>query len=276
MDLLHKIPKLRWLPVRHWYDLRRLMRLNARVRDPRDGLVYRFRCDSFQSYQRARTFLAKEPDTIEWIDSHLRPDDIFLDIGANIGIFTLYVAKRLSAAGQVYACEPHLPSATQLLQNVAANGLGDRVSVLSIAASGEDGFTPFLYRRWREGASGSQLNVTGGPGLANPAGIELKYGLTVDTMIEQGVIRPPNLVKIDTDGIELPIVRGMAKLLGSPQRPRSMLVEVQKGEFQAQKAQMEGFGYRLTGTQAAGRWLRLQQRGASLDDIAFNAFFEPA
>lgn len=94
MELLHKIPKLRWLPVRHWYDLRNAMRLSARVRDPVDGLVYRSECDSFESYQRARTFLGKEPETIAWLRKSLRPSDVFLDIGANIGIFSIFAGKH--------------------------------------------------------------------------------------------------------------------------------------------------------------------------------------
>lgn len=275
MELLHKLPKLRWLPVRHWYDLRNLMRLHARVRDPSDGQVYRFHSDSFEAHQRARTFLGKEPDTINWLNKNLKPDDVFLDIGANIGIFSLYVAKHLSGSGHVYACEPHLPTAAQLLRNVALNGLGDRVSVLSIAASGSDGFAPFHYKRWREGASGSQLAIEGGPGMERPAGTELKYGLTIDSMVSQGVIRPPNLVKIDTDGIEIPIVRGMAKLLQSPQRPRSLMVEVQTGEYRIQTEQMAEFGYRMAAAEASGKYLRMQQQGAPLEDIAFNGFFEP-
>lgn len=275
---MHKIPKLRWLPARHWYDLRRAMGFSTSVRDPVDGKVYRFQCDSFESYQRARTFLGKEPATIDWLRSSLQPDDVFLDIGANIGIFSLFAAAHISNAGHVYACEPHLPTASQLIRNMAMNNFGDRMSVLSIAASGQNGFTPFHYKRWREGASGSQLEIEGNPALATTraVGAELKYGLTVDAMVEQGVIRAPNLIKIDTDGIEIPITRGMEKLLRSDRRPRSLLIEIQKGEYDEQVAFMTGCGYRLTGNHLDGKYRRQHERGASLMDVAFNAVFEPA
>ena len=223
MELLHKIPKLRWLPVRHWYDLRQAMGFSARVRDPVDGKLYRFRCDSFESYQRARTFLGKEPKTIDWLRGALRPDDVFLDIGANIGIFSIFAGKHIGPEGHVYACEPHLPTTAELIRNMSLNEFGARASVLSVAASGADGFFPFHYKRWRQGASGSQLTIDGNPALSSTRsiGVELKYGLTVDSMVAQGVIRPPNLIKIDTDGIEIPITRGMEKLLRSDRRPRS-------------------------------------------------------
>ncbi|GIX14444.1 MAG: hypothetical protein KatS3mg118_2403 [Paracoccaceae bacterium] len=273
--VLARIAKLRWLPARHWYDLRQLMRLPARVRDPADGRLYRFHGDSFEAWQRGRSFLAKEPQTIGWLRG-LAEGDVFLDIGANIGIFSLFAAHRVGEAGHVYAFEPHLPTAVQLLHNVALNGLGARITVLSIAASGRDGFAPFLYKRLREGASGSQLAIPGHPVMTRQEGAELKYGLTVDSMVAQGVIRPPTHVKIDTDGIELQITRGMAGLLGRPDRPRAILVEVQPGELDAQRDFMAGHGYRLAEAHTVGKWQRLRDRGTPLGQLAFNALFLPA
>lgn len=275
LELLHKIAKLRWLPVRHWYDLRSFMRLVARVRDPVDGVNYRFEADSFEAYQRGRLFLEKEPQTIDWLRTWLRPSDVFLDIGANIGIFSIFAGKHIGPEGHVYACEPHLPTATQLLQNISANDLGDRVSVLSIAASGEDGYAPFLYKRWRHGASGSQLAIEGGPGMARAVGAELKTALTIDTMVERGIIRPPDLIKIDTGGIEIPITRGMERLLRSPRRPRALLIEIQEGEHQPQVEFMQSCGYRMSETHPVGKWKRRLDAGATLNEIAFNALFTP-
>lgn len=275
MDVLQKIAKLRWLPVRHWYDLRGLMQLSARVRDTADGISYRFEADSFEAYQRGRLFLGKEPETISWLRSTLHPSDVFLDIGANIGIFSIFAGKHIGPEGHVYACEPHLPTAAQLLQNISANDLGDRVSVLSIAASGSDGFTPFIYKRWRPGASGSQLAIDGGPGMTRSVGAELKTALTIDSMVERGVIRPPHLIKIDTDGIEIPITRGMEKLLRSSQRPRCLLIEIQEGEYDQQVEFMASCGYGVYEKHPVGKWKRKLEAGASLNEIAFNALFAP-
>jgi FkbM family methyltransferase len=276
VELLHKLPKLRWLPARHWYDLRNVMRLSARVRDKADGQVYRFAGDSFEAYQRGCGFLEKEPETIAWLRAAVRPDDVFLDVGANVGIFSIFAGKRVGPEGHVYACEPHLPTASQLLQNIGLNGLQDRVSVLSIAVSGEDGYLPFRYKRWRQGASGSQLGVAGGPALDKPVGVELKAALTIDSMIARGVIRRPTLIKVDTDGIEIPITRGMETLLRSPQKPRGLLIEIQQGEYAPQLAFLESCGYRLAATHLVGKWRRQHEAGAPLDQLAFNALFEPA
>ncbi|MDX5360585.1 MAG: FkbM family methyltransferase [Alphaproteobacteria bacterium] len=276
MYILRKLAKVRWLPARYWFYARQAMRFRVRQRDPVDGTTYRFVADSLFSYQRAKEFLGKEPETINWIRTHLREDDVFLDIGANVGTFTVFVGKHLGPDGHVFACEPHLPTASQLLQNIAANGLQDRVTVLSIAASGEDSFVNFKYKRWREGASGSQLDVAGSPEMQRHVGNELKCGMRVDTMIAQGIIRAPNLVKIDTDGIEIPITAGMKNLLTGPDRPRSVLCEIQVGDFQTQCAYMESVGYRLVDTHVVGKWKEKQDKGASLDELAFNAIYEPA
>jgi len=274
LEALRKLAKIRWLPARHWYDLRDLMRLSARVRDPADGRLYRFHGDSFEAWQRGRTFLGKEPGTIAWLRGELREGDVFLDIGANIGIFSIFAAARVGDTGQVYAVEPHLPTATQLLRNVALNGMGSRVTVLTIAAAEADGFAPFHYKRFREGASGSQLAIDGSPDMEMQAGRELKYAMSIDSMVDAGVIRPPDLIKIDTDGIEIPITRGMAGLLGR-QGPRGVLVEIQPGEYAAQTGYMESKGYRMAEAQPVGKWLRRHRRGAPLDELAFNALFRP-
>jgi len=221
------------------------------------------------------TFLEKEPRTIKWLRETLKPSDVFLDIGANIGIFSILAGKHIGQNGHVFACEPHLPNAAQLLQNISANGLGDRVSVLAIAASGEDGFNPFRYKRWRSGASGSQLGVTGSPAMERSVGTELKAALTIDSMVEKGVIRSPDLIKIDTDGIEIPITRGMERLLRSSRRPRGLLIEIQQGEYQPQIEFLANCGYALAETHIVGKWKRKLDAGAMLEEIAFNALFIP-
>lgn len=267
MGVLQKLTKqLRWAPARYWFYLREGMTSAVSVRDPADGQTYKFHADSLHAFQRGKEFLNKEPKTIEWLKKNVRPNDVMLDIGANVGTFSIYAAKHMSSEGRVYACEPHLPTAVQLLQNVAANGVNDRVSVVSVAASNVDGFFPFKYKRWRQGASGSQLAVEGGIDLQNNVGTELKSAMRIDSMVEKGLIRTPNLVKIDTDGLEIPIVEGMKGILQGSNRPRSLLVEIQPGELDAQTKLMTSCGYRL----AEKHQLTADGQGA------FNAVFEPA
>ena len=96
-----------------------------------------------------------------------------------------------------------------------------------------------------------------------------------DSMIAQGEIRSPDLIKIDTDGIEIQIVTGMKILLSGQQKPRSVLVEVQRGELQTQREFMRACGYSLVEGHLIGRWKRVFQRGQPLEELTLNAVFEP-
>jgi hypothetical protein len=100
--------------------------------------------------------------------------------------------------------------------------------------------------------------------------------MRIDTMIERGIIPPPNLIKIDTDGLEIPIVKGMKELLCSKDRPRSILVEVERGQLDEQLAFLTECGYEMT-----GHWLPQQAKlqfeaGKPLQELPHNAIFSRA
>ena len=270
MKFIRKIIKLKWLPIRYWFYIRQAMMLKVRRKDPLNQTTYKFVAGSLHSYQRAIEALSKEPETLNWLRDSLKPDDTFLDIGANVGTFTIFAATQISNGGHVYACEPHLPTAVQLLQNIALNNLEHRVSVLSIATSDQDKFVPFRYKRWREGASGSQLSLAGAPTLENPVGVELKPSYCVDTLIELNAISSPNLIKIDTDGTELHILRGMEKLLKGTIKPRSVLVEAQIGESEQQEQFMATCGYKIVARHVEGKF----RSGTNFHELAHNAIYE--
>src|ERR1051325_5936164 len=69
---------------------------------------------------RALTILTKQPATIQWIDSFL-PNSVFWDVGANVGVYTLYAARR--GAAQVVAFEPAAVNYFLLAAHCEANGL---------------------------------------------------------------------------------------------------------------------------------------------------------
>ena len=48
----------------------------------------------------------KEPDTVEWINRYVKPGDVFYDIGANLGLYSILAAKLLQGRGKVYRFEP--------------------------------------------------------------------------------------------------------------------------------------------------------------------------
>lgn len=164
---------------------------------------------------RISTLYTKEPGTVAWIKAEVQPDDVFYDVGANIGCYTLLAAKRLGPTGHVIAFEPHIGSAASLLANASANGLQPKITLLTCALHDESTFLTFNYQHTGAGSSASQLGHTRtetGEEFA-PAATELKYGVTVDSLVAAGALPDPTLVKIDVDGNELLVLHGMEKTL---------------------------------------------------------------
>jgi hypothetical protein len=81
---------------------------------------------------RANSILLKEPDTIQWID-RFEPSDVFWDVGANVGIFSLYAASRREV--KVLAFEPSADNYMVLCRNVEINAL-ERFVPYCIALTG--------------------------------------------------------------------------------------------------------------------------------------------
>lgn len=73
--------------------------------------------DHLRTLKRAKTYSIKEPDTLDWIDS-FEPDSCYFDIGANIGQYSLYPAKKYGDKIQVYAFEPQSNNYYVLNKNI--------------------------------------------------------------------------------------------------------------------------------------------------------------
>ena len=69
---------------------------------------------------RVDRIMGKEPETINWING-FKKNSIFFDIGANIGIYTLYSAVKIG--NTVYSFEPHSVNYKNLLDSISLNGL---------------------------------------------------------------------------------------------------------------------------------------------------------
>jgi FkbM family methyltransferase len=256
---------------------RRLVESEVAVVD--GSRTYRFVCLTNAEEARARSILAKEPGTVAWLESALRPSDVFFDIGANIGVFTVFAGCRLGPDGCVYAFEPHTPNACALLHNILANRLCENARVVTAALSQRNEFRAFNYRSLHRGTSASQFGRTlDEEGAAFvPATSEIKYGCTVDRLVEQGIVRPPDLVKIDVDGLEHEILIGMLSVLSASRRPRHVQIEVGALTAGPVRDLMTGAGYRLQQRHWSGPNARRAAAAADADSVyPCNLIFAPA
>ena len=239
------------------------------------GERYSFRCAGHAEFVRVYTMLEREQGTVEWLRREVRPDDVVYDVGANIGAFTLVAARRIET-GLVYAFEPHLANAASLIANLRENGVDGVVRVVSFPLSDHPGVFRFDYGDLSAGTALSQL---GEPSRADdgarPSSPELKLATTVDELIAQEAIRPADLVKLDVDGQELEVLRGMRGLLTSPDRPRAVQSEVDPAERDELSDFMASCGFELAGRHHSAGAARLISGGADPQVVPFNAIFRP-
>ncbi len=259
-----------------WFDakagLRSLMVSEVTVED--GPYRTRFLCENRTQAYRALSLWVKEAGTMEWIDNNVQRGENFLDIGANVGIYTLAAAHRVGPEGRVYAVEPHKPNAVALMRNVLRNLMQDRVDVLTVPLADKRMIATFHYKDLAPSSTGSQLDSTNVSGKEFiPAASEVCLGLSVDELLETKAIEPVHHVKIDVDGIELAILHGMSGMLTSEQRPRSVQVELNVGEHEAIEDFMTGAGYTLDHRHFTLNGKKQLAAGKELAAIAPNAVF---
>ena len=176
---------------------------------------------------RHRTFSEKEPEMLEWIEEY-GGDGALYDIGANIGIYSLYYAKIKS--GNVYSFEPSIFNLRQLAKNISINSLSDRITIISNPLSNRTGISTFINSNEDEGGALSAFGVDYGHD-GKPIISNIKYnviGFTLDDLLKTEVIaEPPSLIKIDVDGIEHLILNGALKTL-KHNKCKTVFIEVSK------------------------------------------------
>ena len=83
---------------------------------------------------RVKTFFTKEPETLEWIDGFNSTRKIILwDIGANIGLYSIYAALKHSNC-EIVSFEPSTSNLRTLSRNISINNLEDRIKIFTILA----------------------------------------------------------------------------------------------------------------------------------------------
>lgn len=177
----------------------------------------------------------KEPDTIRWIESFNKQDIIF-DIGANIGAYSLIMAKY---ARKVYAFEPSIFTFGILAKNLRTNRAMNVVP-LNIALSGRRQLGLFEYSATNAGGSGHSF---GKPLNANESVYRQEIlSCTIDGFIADFNLEPPQHIKIDVDGNEYEILKGAETLLAGPSL-KSILVEVDDPDKSEISPYLKGMGF---------------------------------
>jgi FkbM family methyltransferase len=172
-------------------------------------------------------FFGNEPETLAWIDT-LPPGDTLWDIGAAHGQFALYAGAR---GLNVVALEPKATSYGVLVEHVALNGLGERVTPLCLALSDQTGRTALHLMGMDAGGAMNALAGSTTPlGEVPPGFRQPVFAARMDEALALYDLPRPDHLKLDVDGLEAPILEAGAECLRTV---RSVLVEVEGRELEA-------------------------------------------
>jgi FkbM family methyltransferase len=162
------------------------------------------------------------------IASALKPSSVFYDIGANVGFYSL-LAARLVTSGKTYAFEP-LPSNVRYLRRHLKLNVVQDVEVLELAISDQVG-TAFFEE--------APCRLMGRLAQQGTLGVRTA---TLDSLVLQGKIAPPSVVKMDIEGAELPALHGASECI-QQYRPVIFLATHGREVHQACCALLKSWGY---------------------------------
>lgn len=153
---------------------------------------------------RERTFLRLIVEAIP-------PGGTVLEGGAHLGFITIHAAKAAGPSGRVIAFEPNVAVHAPLRENLAANGVLERVALIPKALGDAAGTARFFVRE----DTSSLLDVS-------PDAVPVEVDVV---RADEEVTGPIDVVKLDVEGSESAALRGMERLLAGPHSPAAIFVE---------------------------------------------------
>jgi len=155
-----------------------------------------------------------EKAVVKFLKRELSPGMVCIDVGANVGYYTLLMAKLVGQQGRIIAFEPTPSTARVLTKNVTLNQRSNIV-VEELALFNEEG-----VREFQVGPSGYEVYNSLGA-ITHPSAVEQNFEnyrvrcVTLDTYLTSSGIGTDgvDLVKIDVEGAELMVLQGMEETM---------------------------------------------------------------
>ena len=186
---------------------------------------------------RVKTILDKEPETISWINE-FKDRSIFWDIGANVGLYSIYAASKRERI-KVFSFEPSSSNLRTLSRNISINNLQNKINIVPFALSkNKNKFLLLKESSFNEGGAlnsfGVNYNFSGKKFFSKNS--YNTFGTSLDNLIKLKILKVPNYIKIDVDGIEDLILAGAKNLLLN-KKIKSILIEI-NDKFKVQKKEI--------------------------------------
>ncbi|MFE9120978.1 FkbM family methyltransferase [Streptomyces sp. NPDC007172] len=201
--------------------------LNPRLGDqPRrrvteDRFGARFAVDTQDLIQRyLYLFGVWEPHMTHWLRQRLKPGDTFIDVGANVGVFSVLGSRLVGGAGQVVAIEASPTFHRRLLRNAALNHCDNLRAINTAVSDGHRTLTFVLAGSHNMGAN--SIVPYDGPAEST---FEME-AVPLSELLEPDEVAGARVIKIDVEGAEGSVVRGLAPLLDDLRQDVEIAVEV--------------------------------------------------
>lgn len=201
-------------------------------------LIERFHFQGKMDYLKSKIFInitsqislsrlksvSKEPKTVEWIENYFNSNDVFFDVGANVGAYSL-IAASLGRNIKVYSFEPVPGTFFELCSNIKMNSLQASIIPVNTCLSNADDITLFTMSSLEAG-TGLHKGLES-DGIKDGI-FDFKYFTSIyrlDTLVEKFQFPIPNHIKIDVDGHELGVLKGAFNTISNA-KVKSIQIEV--------------------------------------------------
>ncbi|MDD2822973.1 MAG: FkbM family methyltransferase [Candidatus Daviesbacteria bacterium] len=146
-----------------------------------------------------------EYEEMKFFYDFIKKDDVFVDVGANIGAYSLLASSKIKK-GKIFAFEPSKKAALYLRENIKLNHLENLVTVIESVVSDKDGFEKFTVGRH------SEVDRIKSPETSTQS-VRTIASTTLDKFLKSKRITYIDMVKIDVEGAELKILKGLKSYL---------------------------------------------------------------
>jgi FkbM family methyltransferase len=187
--------------------------MDREMRITYNGNTFVFTTPNSLNRWRLDTFSTKEPETLDWIDK-LETGSVLWDIGANIGLYSVYAAKIKNC--KVYSFEPSVFNLELLARNAFANGLSEKINIVPLPLTDSIGINKLNMTSTAWGGAVSTFGslAIGHDGKPMRKTFEFcTLGISMDSAVAIMNIPMPDYIKMDVDGIEHIILKGGTNVL---------------------------------------------------------------
>jgi FkbM family methyltransferase len=221
----------------------------VKIPDPITKKIICFNVTNRKTLVRAVTLFRKEPVTIDWIRT-FKENEIFFDIGANIGQFTIFAG--IVSKCKIFAFEPESNNFQGLNKNILINNLNQKIEAYPIGISDKTKFTKLYLDQFFTGSSFNSVDYEVDFSL-NKKKFKLSQGIfctSLNDLLEKWNFQIPNYLKIDVDGIESKIIEKSEKII-SNKNLKSILIELntKRKEDNLVVSNLKNFGFKIDSIQ---------------------------